>query len=158
MTLVESAVAQLRAVREQFNTSAGDLGEGLSGFRPRDGMMTAAQHMAHAAQVIDWLVEGGFTPTGFDLDFEPQIARVMAVTSLTAAKEWFERSIGNAISVFAVSSDAELMAPLPEGPVMGRMPRLLIAGAIAEHTSHHRGALAVYARLNNVVPQSPYGL
>ncbi len=151
-------VNQLEAVREQFRTSTAGLHEGISEFRPVEGMMTVAQHVAHAAQVIEWLLRGAFHPEGFDLDFEPQIARVMAVRSLHAAQEWFERAIAEAIRAFREVADAELLAVLPEGPVMGGMPRLLIPVAMAEHTSHHRGALAVYARLNQITPESPYGV
>lgn len=158
MTLSELAVAQLQAVRDQFESSAGTLEESMAGFRPRDGMMTVAEHVAHAAQVIDWLIEGAFAQTGFDLDFEAQIARVMAVPSLAAARNWFDRSLIQAIRAFENRSDAELMTLLPDGPVLGGLPRLVVAVAISEHTSHHRGALSVYARMNDIVPQSPYGL
>jgi uncharacterized damage-inducible protein DinB len=157
MTLSVLAVEQLRVVREQFETSAGVLDERVAAFRPHEGMMTVAQHIAHAAQVIDWLVEGAFG-SGFDLEFEPRIARVMAVSSVAAAKEWFASSIEQSIRRFGELGDEELMSLLPEGPVMGGMPRLAVVTAIAEHTSHHRGALAVYARLNDRVPASPYGV
>jgi uncharacterized damage-inducible protein DinB len=40
---------------------------------------------------------------------------------------------------------------------MGGEPRLAIVGAICEHTAHHRGALAVYARLLGYAPPIPYG-
>ena len=46
---------------------------------------------------------------------------------------------------------------LPEGPIMGGLPRMAIFGAITDHTAHHRGALTVYARLQGVVPPMPYG-
>ena len=32
--------------------------------------MTVAQQVAHAAQTIDWFIEGASRPEGFDLDFE----------------------------------------------------------------------------------------
>lgn len=158
MTLSEMAVTQLNAVRTQFDNSAGVLDECVATFRPGGETMTVAQHVAHAAQVIDWLVDGAFAHTGFDLDFEAQIARVMAVQSLTAARNWFERALSQAILAFEGRTDAEMMTLLPAGPVMGGLPRLLVITAIAEHTSHHRGALSVYARLQGIVPQSPYGI
>lgn len=82
----------------------------------------------------------------------------MAVTSLTLARERFDKAIARAILVFRGLDEGELLKSLPDGPVMGGMPRLSIAAAIAEHTSHHRGALSVYARLNYIVPASPYGM
>jgi uncharacterized damage-inducible protein DinB len=53
-------------------------------------------------------------------------------------------------------TDAELLAALPEGPIMGGVPRMAVFGAINDHTAHHRGALTVYARLNGIVPPMPY--
>lgn len=158
MTLRDLAASQLAAVQEQFRLSTSHLHEDMSQFRPAEGMMTVAQHVAHAAQVVDWLVQGAFRPDGFDLSFEVHIARVMAVTSLKSAREWFDASIAHAIHSFEALDDAEAMKALPDGPIMGGMPRIAVATAIAEHTSHHRGALAVYARLRQVVPRSPYGL
>ena len=38
---------------------------------------------------------------------------------------------------------------------MGGAPRFAIAGAITDHTAHHRGALTVYARLNQMTPPDP---
>lgn len=151
-------VKQLEAVREQFNASTAGLHEGIAEFRPTDDAMTAAQHIAHAAQVIDWLLEGAFSPGGFDLDFDSHIERTMAVRSLAVARELFEGSITGAILAFRDLDDSEILTLLPDGPVLSGLPRLAIPVAIAEHTSHHRGALAVYARLNNVTPKSPYGI
>jgi len=39
---------------------------------------------------------------------------------------------------------------------MAGEPRAAIIAAIAEHTAHHRGSLAVYARLLGYVPPIPY--
>jgi len=35
-------------------------------------------------------------------------------------------------------------------------PRLVVIGAISDHTAHHRGALTVYARLLGKEPKMPY--
>jgi uncharacterized damage-inducible protein DinB len=48
------------------------------------------------------------------------------------------------------------MAPIADGPVLPGQPRAAIIAAIAEHTAHHRGALAVYARLLGYAPPIPY--
>ena len=53
-------------------------------------------------------------------------------------------------------SEAEWMALLPAGPIMGGDPRFVIFGALTDHTAHHRGALTVYARLLGKVPPMPY--
>lgn len=118
--------------------------------------MSTAQQVAHAARVIDWFIEGAFRAEGFDMHFEEQIKQVMVVDSLEAARAWFENTVARATVVLSAQSDADLMTPLPEGQVMGGMSRIAIVTAIVDHTAHHRGALAVYARLNHIVPLDPY--
>lgn len=157
MSLAKSAVAELSSAQEFFNRSTRNLTESLSSYAPAPEMMTVAQHVAHAAQTIDWFIEGAFSPAGFDLNFEEHAKPVMAVTSLDAARAWFEKSVAGASAVLGTKSDEELLAPLPEGPIMGGLPRLAIISAITDHTAHHRGALTVYARLNGIVPPMPYG-
>lgn len=156
MSLSHQAVGEVAAAHEFFNRSTANLTEAHAGYAPAVGMMTAAQQVAHAAHTIDWFVEGAFRPEGFDMDFEAQAKLYMAVTSLAKARAWFERSVAAASATLGAKSDAELMVPMPEGPIMGGMPRMAIVGAITDHTAHHRGALTVYARLNNVVPPMPY--
>ena len=156
MSLAQQAIAELEMARDFFNRSTRSLTEAHSSIAPAEGMMTAAQQVAHAAQVVDWFLEGAFRPEGFDLDFVSQAQAIGAVTSLTAARAWFEKAIAGAKAVTATKSDADLLAPLPAGVIMGGAPRMAIFGAITDHTAHHRGALTVYARLQGIVPPMPY--
>lgn len=156
MSLAQQAVAELTNAHEYFNRSTGSLTEAHSGYAPAAGMMTAAQQVAHAAQVIDWFMEGTFRPEGFDMDFEEHIKRVMKIDSLAVAKAWFDKSVADAKAFLATKSDAELLSPLPPGPIMGGAPRMAVISAITDHTAHHRGALTVYARMNKIVPPMPY--
>jgi len=157
MSLSHQAIAELSAAHEFFNRSTRNLTEAQSTFAPAEGMMTAAQQVAHVAQTIDWFVAGAFSPSGFDLNFEEHFKDVARYTSLAEARAWFERAVANARAKAETCTDDELLHPLPEGPIMGGMPRLAIFGAINDHTAHHRGALTVYARLNGIVPPMPYG-
>lgn len=156
MSLSQQAVGEIEAAREFFNRSTSALTEAHSSYAPAAGMMTVAQQVAHAAQTIEWFVEGAFRPESFDLDFAAHARAYMAVTSLAAAREWFERAVANAKEIAASKSDAEWMTPLPAGPIMGGLPRFGIIGGITDHTAHHRGALTVYARLQGVTPPMPY--
>ena len=156
MSLAQQAMAELTNAQEFFNRSTGSLTEAHSGYAPAEGMMTAAQQVAHAAQVIDWFMEGTFRPEGFNMDFEGHAKVFMAVDSLTAARVWFEKAVSSAKTVLAGKSDADLMALLPPGPIMGDAPRMAVISAITDHTAHHRGALTVYARMNKIVPPMPY--
>jgi uncharacterized damage-inducible protein DinB len=157
MSLAKQALAELNSAQEYFNRSTRGLTEEHSGLMPAPGMMTAAQQVAHAAQTIEWFIAGAFDPKGFDLDFDAHAKLVQAYTSLVAARASFEKAITEATATIASKSDAELMEPLPAGPIMGGAPRMAIFGAITDHTAHHRGALTVYARTKGIVPPMPYG-
>jgi uncharacterized damage-inducible protein DinB len=149
-------IGQLSSMQEFFDRSTRALAEQDSGFAPKDGMFTACQQVAHAAQTVEWFMHGAFAPDGFGMDFEAAEREVRAVNSLKAAREWFAKACSDAKGVVEAHSDEEWMAPLPAGPVMGGMPRYLIFGALTDHTAHHRGALTVYARLVGKVPPMPY--
>ena len=156
MSLAQQAVQDLKNVQDYFNRSTRNLGEDLSTFSPAEGVMTSAQQIAHAAHTVGWFIEGGFRPEGFDLNFEEHGKIVNAYTSVAAAKAWFDKEIEAAIKVISAKTDEELMAPIAAGMIMGGAPRMAMFGAISDHTAHHRGALAVYARLIGKVPPMPY--
>ena len=156
MSLAQQAVAELNAAHEYFNRSTRNLSEAHSSVMPAEGKMTAAQQVAHAAQTVEWFIEGAFRPEGFDLNFEASAKLTQACTSLAAARAWFERAMAAAKAQVSTKADTELLTPLPEGPVMGGIPRFAIFSAITDHTAHHRGALTVYARLQGIVPPMPY--
>jgi uncharacterized damage-inducible protein DinB len=144
---------QLLASQDFFARSTRVLEEADSTFRPQDGMMTVAQQVGHAAQTLDWFVEGATRPEGFDLDFESHGKALAGVISLTAARGWLETAYAKAVE-FARSAD--LRKALPAGPVMGGQPTSDVIWAMVEHTAHHRGALTVYARMLGKVPVMPY--
>ena len=82
--------AMLRSYKEFFDRSTSCLEEEDSGFAPVEGMMTAAQHVAHVAHTVDWFFEGAFRPGGFGMDFEKYAAEIARVTSLAEARSAFE--------------------------------------------------------------------
>ena len=148
---------QLIASKDFFDRSTRVLDEADSGFSPRSGMMTVAQQVAHAAQTLEWFVEGASRAEGFDLDFEKHAKAVHNVTSLSEARQWMERAYATAIQFLRSRSAEELAKPLPAGPIMGGQPASDIVWAMVEHTAHHRGALTVYSRQLGKVPPMPYG-
>ena len=147
---------QLLASQDFFARSTRILDEADSTFRPKEGMMTVAQQVAHTAQTLDWFIEGASRSEGFDLDFDKQAKALAAVTSLAAARQMFETACANAAHFFRSSSAEDLARPLPPGPVMGGQPITDIVWAMVEHTAHHRGALTVYSRELGRVPPMPY--
>ena len=146
---------QLLASKEYFERSTRVLVEADSGFRPREGMMTVAQQVAHAAQTIDWFVEGASRPQGFNLDFEAQAKIYMSVTSLAAARQKLDAAYANAVRFVRSLSPEQLTRTLP-GPIMAGAPVSDVVLGIIEHTAHHRGALTVYSRELGKVPTMPY--
>jgi uncharacterized damage-inducible protein DinB len=147
---------QLFASQEFFNRSTRLLEEADSAFCPKDGMMTVAQQVAHAAQTLDWFVTGASRTEGFDLDFAAHGQIIAAVTSLAAARVWLATAYASAVEFLEASTPEKLAQLLPPGPVMGGQPVSDIVWAMVEHTAHHRGALTVYSRLLGKVPPMPY--
>lgn len=150
-------VNQLIASKEFFERSTRVLDEADSEFRPREGMMTVAQQLAHTAQTLDWFVEGAARPEGFDLDFEKHARALAKVTSVAAGRLLLEAAFANAIHFIGSLDPGDTGRTLPPGPVMGGQPVADIVWAMVEHTAHHRGALTVYSRLLGKVPPMPYG-
>lgn len=156
LMIKQSLHGQLAAMKEYFDRSTRVLTEEDSTFAPAPGMLTAAQQVAHAAQTIDWFMAGAFSPQGFAMDFEDQAKVINATTSITAAREWLERSFSAAAKIVDAHEDQEWTAALPPGMIMGGQPRYAIFGGLNDHTAHHRGALSVYSRLLGKVPAMPY--
>ena len=153
----ESLLGTLQASEAYFERSTSALTEDHSTFAPGEGMFTAAQVVAHVALTVDWFVEGAFDRAdGFDMNFEAHDAAARAYTSLDKARAKLKASYDAARAKIASLSDGELLAPIPEGPVMGGLPRMSIVSGIQDHTAHHRGALSIYSRLVGVVPPMPY--
>lgn len=149
--------SQLQSSKEFFDRSTRVLEEADSGFRPKEEVMTVAQQVAHAAQTLDWFIEGVSGDKGFDLDFGKHAKALTGVTSLAAARKMLDAAYAKAIQFIRSQGPEELARPLPPGPIMGGQPVSDIVWAMIEHTAHHRGALTVYSRLLGKVPVMPYG-
>jgi uncharacterized damage-inducible protein DinB len=146
----------LEGMREYFNRSTRPLGEAHSGFSPAPGLYSVAGHVAHVAQTIEWFYDAAFSEH-WRMEFDAMDQEARAVTSLAAAREWFERAVSKAITVAAAHRAEEWASRFPPNPIMGERPRYTIIGAVTDHTAHHRGALTVYQRLLGLTPPMPYG-
>ena len=155
MSMSEGLVQQLESTQKFFRTTLSVFESQDGGFAPLPELYTVAGQVAHAADSIDWFIEGAFGD-GWDLDFDASIAKAKAVTSLEEAIERLDRAFTNAIAVIAAASDQVLVEPIPDKTIMGGAPRLSVVSGIVDHTAHHRGSLAVYARLVGKEPLMPY--
>lgn len=145
----------IRTSKKFFDNATRCFDEADSTFAPKLGMFTLAQQVAHTAQAIEWFVDGAFRSEGMDTNFEAAEKAIRGVTSLKDARAWMDRACAHAIDVIDKKSAADLERPIA-GAIMAGDPRKAIFEAIADHTAHHRGALAVYARLIGKVPPMPY--
>ena len=146
----------LRTQLEFFNRATACFTEEDSGFAPQPGMLPVAAQVAHVAHTVDWFMHGAFSSTGFDMDFAQHEVEVRQVTSLALARTRVADAYARAGATLESLSRAALEQPIAAGPIMGGAPRLALVSALNDHTAHHRGALAVYARLCGRVPAMPY--
>ena len=155
MPAAQGLVPQLESTLKFFKTTMSVFEPDDAGFAPDPELYTVAGHVAHAADSVDWFIEGAFGE-GWDMEFDGLIAKAKAITSLEEATEWLDRAFANAISVVGGASDELLFAPIPDTRIMNGAPRVAVISGIVDHTAHHRGSLAVYARLIGKVPEMPY--
>lgn len=156
MSRAGSLVKELETSLKYFKATLAVFEEGDSGFAPRTELYTVAGHVAHTADSVEWFVEGAFGQ-GWNMDFEAMIAAARAVASLSEAVEWLDRAYAGAVEAVGAASDEDLAEPIPDRRIMAGAPRAAIVGGIVDHTAHHRGSLAVYARLLGKTPAMPYG-
>ena len=151
----EHLTRQLQATQAYFEKTVSCFEDADGEFAPQEGMRTVAQQIAHAAQIVEWFFEGAFRPEGFDMAFEDMEADVQAITSLEDAMAAWRSALQEAHAAIEGSAPEAWNEPI-RGHLMAGMPRASILGGISDHTAHHRGALAVYARLLGRTPPMPY--
>ena len=152
----DGLITELKSIQTFFKNSTDCLDDSNGDFKATEGSLSVTQQVAHIAQSIDWFIDGMKSPEGFNMNFDEHWEIANKCKSLSEAREWFDRSIENAISTVQSMSEEELMSPLPEGEVMGGAPKMAVISGISDHTAHHRGALTVYARLLGKEPKMPY--
>jgi len=150
-----AAVYELESTRKFFLTTISVLTADDETFAPAPDMYTTAAQIAHVAITVDWFMAGAFG-AGWDTDYDVHIAQAKAVTSIDVAREMLAQSFGSAIAALSTMSEADLNEPIPNDTVMGGAPKRAVISGIVDHTAHHRGSLAVYARLRGKVPLMPY--
>ena len=153
----DNLIKELESSYGFFKNTIECLSEEDSDFAPKEDMFTVSQQVAHVAQTVDWFIDGAFVSSGFDMNFEKHVKEMKKTKSLEEAKDIFDKAVKNAKNVLGNLNDEELNTPLPEGQIMGGVPKYAVIGALSDHTAHHRGALAVYARLIGKEPKMPYG-
>jgi uncharacterized damage-inducible protein DinB len=154
--LRDEALDEIEATRKFFDRTTRCLTEADSGFRPSPGTWSVASQVAHAAFTLDWFREGVFDGR-WDMEFDRQIAEASTATSLDAERRKLADAWRRLRERVEAATDEELEAPMADNPILGARPRYHLMSAVTDHTAHHRGSLAVYARLLGRVPDMPYG-
>lgn len=156
MTIAEYLRA-LEETQRYFNKSTSIFDEADSAFAPAAGMFTVAQQVAETATTLGWFIDGAFGDNGWDMDFGGHQAKVLAVSSLAAARQQLDAAFDRARTTIAAQSPERMEEVFPaDDPIMQGARRSSILNAIADHTAHHRGALTVYARLLGKASPMPY--
>jgi hypothetical protein len=68
-----------------FNRSITCFDEADATYAPVDGMFTVANHVAHAADIVQWLCDGAFTANSFDTDLVARERRIRRFDAATIA-------------------------------------------------------------------------
>lgn len=152
----EGLIEQLKMQEKFLMNTISCLKEEDSSFKPNEEMYTVAQHVGHTAETVDWFLDGAFGEKGFDMSFENYAERMKKYTSFDYSVKYFKEATANGIAKLQSVQDSELMTPIT-AEIMTGAPKMSVVGAIVDHTAHHRGALAVYARLLGKEPKMPYG-
>lgn len=156
LTSTQHLQRSLTNIKTFFDRTISAFDESDAGFTPAPGMFTTAQQVAHAAQTLDWFLEGAFRPEGFTMDFEGLERQVREVDTLARAKTWLDQAHGRVMTALKERPASEWAKPIAKDTFMGGVPRTSIVDGLNDHTAHHRGSLAVYARLRGKVPPMPY--
>ena len=152
----EGLIEQLKTQETFFLNTISCLSEENSSFKPNEEMYTVAQQVGHVAETVTWFLEGVLGTKGFDMNFDDYLEKMKKHTSLNESITKFKDATVKGIEQIKNIPDSELMAPIT-GQIMTGAPKMAVVGAIGDHTSHHRGSLAVYARLLGKTPKMPYG-
>lgn len=148
-------VEELKSLQKFFLNTVSCFAEEDSSYRPNEDVFTVAQLVGHVAETLPWFIEGAFGEKGFDMDSDGFKERIKKYVSFDACINDFKKNVSDAIEKINSLSEEELMAPIT-GEIMKGAPKMTIISGISDHTAHHRGALAVYARLMGKTPKMPY--
>jgi uncharacterized damage-inducible protein DinB len=152
----ELLTKEIEASLEFLERATRPLAEADSNFTPQPGLMTTAQQLAHVASTVHWLLDGAFSPEGFDMNFEAHTEAVKKVTSLEIARRLVRDAYARVLKALNERPESDWTTQIVPGPIMGGEPRLSALLGVIEHTAHHRGVLSTYTRLSGKIPLMPY--
>ncbi len=127
-------------------------------FTPHEKSMTFGELASHIVDTYNWY---GATLNLEELDFATADYTPFKATSTEELLESFDKNVAEAAEMLRHATDEDLMVEwtMRTGEeIIFKMPRIqVVRGMIMNHMIHHRGALSVYLRLNNIPVPQIYG-
>lgn len=154
-SMQQELLASIESSRAFFDRTTRVLDESDADFRVTPDNATVAATFAHVAGTIDWF-RVALVEDRWDMDFAGAAARESAVTTLAEGRALVAAAWERFRDAVSATSEERLLEIFPENPILPGRPRFHVMEGIVDHTAHHRGALAVVARLRGKVPPVPY--
>ena len=151
----ERAVKTVRQEQHFLNNILNGFTAEHENFKPEDGSLTVAQQVRHIALTLQWFMDG-ILDDEWMLDFEAHEVEIKKPVTLGEAKAELAGKYDALVKRIEAGGDALAGEMTKPNEIMGEVPRIEIVHHTAEHTAHHRGALAVYQRMLGVTPKMVY--
>jgi len=90
------------------------------------------------------------------LDFPAMAEETSRVQTLAEARRRLDEAWQRMRQVVSDLPESKLQELMPDNPILANRPRYHALEGLTDHTAHHRGSLAVCARLLGKVPPMPY--
>jgi uncharacterized damage-inducible protein DinB len=155
MSTKTEALGLIDFTRGAFERTTSVLEDKDGGFKATPESMTIVLQVAHVAQTIDWFREGGFNDH-WRMDFPEMFGEIVRIETLGQARQMLAAAWDRLRTVVAALTDEKLEEMLPDNPILPGHRRYHALEGLVDHCAHHRGSLAVYARLLGKVPPMPY--
>lgn len=180
---VNRAVARLGIHKEFFHRTIACFRPEEGSFQPRPDMLSVNGQILHVTAAIELFLSGlfvafkrlrsetlvslrgegeawiglssGFTDMGWTEQASLEHEASGPARSMEAALAAFDGTMDIAASVFSELTSEDMVQPLAQNPLDLRTPQHVLE-ILLDHTAHHRGALAQYARLLGHDPSIPY--
>jgi hypothetical protein len=174
---------RLDAHKEFFHRTTACFRPQDGGFRPRPDMLSVNGQILHVTAAMEFFLAGlvvsfdrlkpgpwvsrrgkgaswiglgtGFADMAWTEEATLDQEAIDDDASVRTALKAFDGTMDIVCRVFAQFTPEEMTSPLPRNPLDLRSPQHVL-DILLDHTAHHRGALAQYARLLGHDPSIPY--
>ncbi|MBC7982537.1 MAG: DinB family protein [Candidatus Obscuribacterales bacterium] len=148
--------SNMLSVTGQIHHVTGGIELFLSGLVLSLDRFNGIQLVSRRAPAAQWIgLKEGFSNLAWTALSNKDADATTYPQSFENALRGFDETIDLAADIFGQLTPEELVLPLSENP-MGIKNPMYVLEMLIDHTAHHRGALAQYARLLGKEPNFPY--